>query len=768
MKTHYQRTTSAAESVSTTEKKRVRAFNDRNIFQVMNFNLEIPIHARKDFQQKSKTNSDMMKNSENYRVNFKKLALAGTYNRYRQFTINRIFKLSCGSNKRNNQVTVVRITKLERQIRSKLQQKDMLNMSQSAKKLLVNSEFKISPKSMIDPRVSTGPKRKRMTGPSSYRKINDFQITELNSIRISTYDSSLIDIKTLKNLFRSRKLKIMRYQELTSGSSFLDHCPHSMKYTNSFYTRRALVPGPKWNLLELITPKHLAFESNHFILPPRVIIESLSTKLSLLEVFKALRCLVSISLIKNNSECIKCTENNPSLIKPWAFLEILDSVTDFEKSDLSIVFKEFIPILEVRLKDSLNLSKKFGCLINGYSANLNLNLYAGDTEVLLYFKKRHRSLKPLKDRSILSSLGDLKGYDSSLHRTFTVDKSASPTNQIQFAFNTHNKLLSNDDDDDDRSVKYIDEEKKKTTKNSKVKKQVKRASAKSPYFSSSKKYCKEKVLNLPTKLCRQFLSFSSHLKISNTVPTPSGEISRKHSCRGAISCIPFPPLSESYFGLIQEKLADNPFRLLIAITFLIRTHGKQAIPIYHMLINRYPTPESFVAADMQEIVSMITCLGFQNQRANTCKLYATIWLQDPPLKGRRYAVRDYPVRGSGRDIKKGEVLTDSDTRDAWEIGHMTSGPYALDSWRIFCRDKLRRVAIGWNGEGAREGFQPEWMRVVPKDKELRAFLQWMWLKEGFLWNPKTGEKEVAGTELMIGAQEGKILWDDINGLRVTT
>lgn len=87
---------------------------------------------------------------------------------------------------------------------------------------------------------------------------------------------------------------------------------------------------------------------------------------------------------------------------------------------------------------------------------------------------------------------------------------------------------------------------------------------------------------------------------------------------------------------------------------------------------------------------------------------------------------------------------------------MTSGPYALDSWRIFCRDVLRGVATGWNGENSKqEGFQPEWMRVLPEDKELRAYLRWMWLKEGFVWDPYTGEKEVAGPELVRAAMGGE-------------
>ncbi|KAB8302086.1 hypothetical protein EYC80_005537 [Monilinia laxa] len=238
---------------------------------------------------------------------------------------------------------------------------------------------------------------------------------------------------------------------------------------------------------------------------------------------------------------------------------------------------------------------------------------------------------------------------------------------------------------------------------------------------------------------------------------------------GIISCIPFPPLSAPYFGLIQEKLAHDPFRLLIAVTFLNRTHGKHAIPVFYNLMDKYPTPQSILDAPKEDIVSVIRHLGLQNQRAATYQTYAKIFCETPPTKGKRYAVHDYPTKGLGRDVKKGEVLPEEsvDSRMAWEIGHMTQGPYALDSWRIFCRDILLGKARGWNGEGdVEEGFQPEWMRVVPEDKELRAFLRWMWLKEGFEWDPFTGEKEVAGTDLLRAAMEGRIAWDDAGGMRI--
>jgi hypothetical protein len=42
----------------------------------------------------------------------------------------------------------------------------------------------------------------------------------------------------------------------------------------------------------------------------------------------------------------------------------------------------------------------------------------------------------------------------------------------------------------------------------------------------------------------------------------------------------------------------------------------------------------------------------------------------------------------------------------------------------------------------------------------------MWLKEGFEWDPFTGEKEVAGPELMNAAMEGRIEWDDEGGMRI--
>ncbi|KAH8602964.1 DNA glycosylase [Bisporella sp. PMI_857] len=279
----------------------------------------------------------------------------------------------------------------------------------------------------------------------------------------------------------------------------------------------------------------------------------------------------------------------------------------------------------------------------------------------------------------------------------------------------------------------------------------------SPFFTPA---------STPTKLAKFSRIDPSPTTDEAEFVTPKSTIGNPQTTGGTVSCIPFPPLGSPTFGLIQERLANNPFRLLIAVTFLIKTRGKDAIPVYFELMNKYPTPEALATASKEDIVPIIHHLGLQNQRAGTYQTYGKIWIENPPVKDKRYPVRGYPNPDSGRDIKRDEILDDADERDAWEIGHMTQGSYSLDSWRIFCRDKLRGVARSWNGEGTESGFQPEWMRVLPEDKELRAFLRWMWLKEGFDWDPLTGEKEVAGPDLMRAAIEGKISWDERSGIRI--
>lgn len=238
-----------------------------------------------------------------------------------------------------------------------------------------------------------------------------------------------------------------------------------------------------------------------------------------------------------------------------------------------------------------------------------------------------------------------------------------------------------------------------------------------------------------------------------------------------LSCLPFPPLRAPKFGLMQERLYHDPFRLLIATIFLNRTRGEQAMPVFFQLMEQYPTVDDLAAANVEDVVEIIRRLGFQNQRARKCIEMAKTWFRGAPEKGKRYRKLNYPVKGDGRDVSADEVVEDEDIRVAWEISYLPGlGPYSHDSWRIFCRDRLRGLSNSWNGEGAANEFEPEWKRVLPTDKELRAYLTWMWLKEGWHWNKDTGERTKADEEFLDRARGGGVVQElqDNNHLVLTS
>ncbi|CAI6052568.1 unnamed protein product [Clonostachys chloroleuca] len=263
--------------------------------------------------------------------------------------------------------------------------------------------------------------------------------------------------------------------------------------------------------------------------------------------------------------------------------------------------------------------------------------------------------------------------------------------------------------------------------------------------------------------------------------TPSESPQKAHTPvrpqAGMVSCVPFPPLTSTCFGLIQEKLAHEPFWLLVAVTFLIRTKGTAAIPVFYAIKERFPTPTDLGdESNATDILDMIRHLGLSTHRLRFLQRYSRAFIEDPPRAGKVYRVKNYDRReepdfnhGNFAECMDTGMLTpndDEDDAEAWEIGHMTQGKYAIDSWRIFCRDVLLGRAEDWNGKGREPEFQPEWMRVRPDDKELRACLRWMWMREGWEWDPVTGEKVVLRSVMQNAVNEGRVGYDDVGGLMI--
>ncbi|KAB5536378.1 hypothetical protein GE09DRAFT_1139675 [Coniochaeta sp. 2T2.1] len=321
-------------------------------------------------------------------------------------------------------------------------------------------------------------------------------------------------------------------------------------------------------------------------------------------------------------------------------------------------------------------------------------------------------------------------------------------------------------------------------------------------------------------------SHSSFQKSPFFIPSPSPS-KRPRPTRGTISSLPFPPLSSPRFGLIQETLTHDPFRLLIAVTFLIKTTGKAAIPVFHSVMERFPTPEAFLEEEEDlegELLPMIERLGLGVVRCRVIRRYARGWMERRPERGRVWRVGGYPrlpgreeggeddQGGSGKEEVAREDDEDEVKREGmgeveqsngvekdleggkdveaepetpktrkrnksrlpsseWEIGHLTQGRYAIDSWRIFCRDIFLGKSDNWMGraedwvgeleeEEEQAEFEPEWKRVLPEDKELRACLRWMWMREGFEWDPVTGRKGPLREEMRVAVEEGRVKYDE--------
>lgn len=210
-----------------------------------------------------------------------------------------------------------------------------------------------------------------------------------------------------------------------------------------------------------------------------------------------------------------------------------------------------------------------------------------------------------------------------------------------------------------------------------------------------------------------------------------------------------PSINSLQFHLIQEELASDLYKLLVAAALWNRTKGSQARPVLFALLGRYPSPEGLAGAEMSDLVDIIRPIGLYNTRASGFLSFAQAWVKSPPTKHKRYRKLHYPEPGSGRDVGAKEVLDEEDIREGWEIAHLPSiGPYALDTFRIFHRDVLRGLAADWDGAGTEPGFEQEWKRVMPQDKELKAYVRWKWLKEGWIWDPSSGTKTQASARRM--------------------
>jgi len=128
----------------------------------------------------------------------------------------------------------------------------------------------------------------------------------------------------------------------------------------------------------------------------------------------------------------------------------------------------------------------------------------------------------------------------------------------------------------------------------------------------------------------------------------------------------------SPYGLLQEQLNKNAWKIFVCCIFCNLTRRVQAEPIFWEVLRRWPTPESLSNADFDELLALVQPLGLSRRRAKA-------------LKKMSY---DY-------------------THKAWKDNPSSLygiGKYGSDAYYIFCTDS--------------------WKDVDPKDGALVNYYNW--------------------------------------------
>lgn len=75
-----------------------------------------------------------------------------------------------------------------------------------------------------------------------------------------------------------------------------------------------------------------------------------------------------------------------------------------------------------------------------------------------------------------------------------------------------------------------------------------------------------------------------------------------------------PPRSP--YGLLQEDVFPNEWLTLVIAQFLNCTSRKQVDKIFPEFVTRYPGPRDLLSATKEDVVTLISPLGFGNRRAD--------------------------------------------------------------------------------------------------------------------------------------------------------
>ena len=129
----------------------------------------------------------------------------------------------------------------------------------------------------------------------------------------------------------------------------------------------------------------------------------------------------------------------------------------------------------------------------------------------------------------------------------------------------------------------------------------------------------------------------------------------------------------SPFGLLQEEINLDPWRIFVCCIFCNLTKRVTAEPYFRKVLDLWPTPQDLAAASEEEVAQVIQALGLSNRRSKalirmSSEYLEKDWREDPTIL---YGI----------------------------------GKYGSDAYRIFC--------LG------------DWRNVEPKDGALVNYHNWL-------------------------------------------
>ena len=168
---------------------------------------------------------------------------------------------------------------------------------------------------------------------------------------------------------------------------------------------------------------------------------------------------------------------------------------------------------------------------------------------------------------------------------------------------------------------------------------------------------------------------------------------REISSTAVSSCVASP------LGLLEELFANYPWRLLLSTILLNRTRRIQVDVIMFRFLQKWPTPEAVIEADVDEMSKCIAPLGIKYRRAKGIVTFSTEYLN---LVDKSRNERQQEATNNVENQKEDPATFQ------WTRGDITSlfhcGDYAADAYEIF--------------------IKRNWTNIHPRDHALLAYVEW--------------------------------------------